>query len=299
MIDLELYRVFYCTARTGSLSKAAQELFITQPAVTHAIRQLEEKLGERLFIRTSKGVRLTREGEALFPYVEQAYHLLRAGERKIAELQNLLTGELKLSAGDALCRHYLLPHLEAFHERHPDIRIRVTNRTTPETIQLLKDGRVDLGIVDLPVADEQLEIREGPVLHDIFVAGEKYRHLAGTPVALAELVRYPLLMLERTSNTRRYIEECAAKRGVNIAPDIELGSIDLLIAFARAGLGVASVVREFAPAELDGRTLFEIRLDEPLPARRIGIATLKGVPLSPAIRRFIRQLLPEMPGEGG
>lgn len=290
LVDMELYRVFYHTAKAGSFSKAAQELYITQPAVTHSIKQLEEKLGGPLFFRTSKGVRLTGEGEALFPYIEQAYNLIRAGERKLAEMQNLLHGEMKLSAGDTLCRHYLLPHLEAFHERYPELKIRVTNRTTPETIKLLKEGRIDLGIVDLPVSDDQLDIREGPSLHDTFVAGAKYKQLAERPVSLAALAQYPILLLEQTSNTRRFIDACARERGVHIAPAFELGSIDLLIQFARAGLGIACVIREFAREELDRRSLFEIRLDEPLPERRIGIVTLKGMPLSPATRRFISEL---------
>ncbi|OXM82745.1 LysR family transcriptional regulator [Paenibacillus rigui] len=292
-MNLEWYKVFYAAAQTGSLSKAAEALYITQPAVTHSIKQLESQLGGQLFFRTSKGVQLTDEGQVLFKYIEQAFNFITTGERKLAELHELMTGEIKIGAGDTLCRHYLLPYLQSFHSAYPDIKIQVTNRTSPETIQLLKEGKIDLGIINLPATDARLKVVESASLQDCFVAGLRYKQLNGKPLTLGELSGYPLILLEQGSNTRAYIDGYAAEQGVSLKPEIELGSNDLLVEFARTGLGIACVIRNFVQKELNatGSDLFEIQLDRPIPPRKVGIITLKDVPLSSAAKRFIDQIL--------
>lgn len=298
--NLDWYRVFYYTAVTGSLSKAAEALFITQPAVTHTIKQLEAKLGGQLFFRTSKGVKLTAEGEALFPYIEQAYHFIENGERKIAGMHQLLGGDIKIGAGDTLSRHYLLPYLTAFHEKYPAIKIQVTNRTTLETLVLLKQGRIDLGIVNLPIMDSDIEVRETLLIEDCFIAGAAFKHLSERPISWGELLEYPIILLEKGSVTRDYIDGISKKQGVRINPEIELGSIDLLVEFARTGLGIACVIKNFIKAELLHHDIYDIQLDQPIPPRRIGIATLKHVPLTAAARTFITSMLdnPDA-GQGG
>jgi LysR family transcriptional regulator, cyn operon transcriptional activator len=295
MIDnLESYRVFYVTAKCGSFTRAAAELFITQPAVSHAIKQLETKLGGPLFLRTPKGVKLTSEGEVLFRFISQAYHLIEAGEKKLAEIHLLQEGEIRVGAGDTLCRYFLLPYLEAFHQRYPSIRFQVTNRTTQETVALLKEGKIDFGIVNLPLQaeDRMLEVRESIELQDCFVSGTSIDvpGLAEAPLTFAQLQQYPLLMLERASTTRRYIDRFAQEQGVALNPEIELGSIELLVQFARIGLGLACVIRNFISDELQSGVLREVLLQPPIPARRVGLITLRDVPLSSAARQFMEML---------
>ncbi|MCQ6559697.1 LysR family transcriptional regulator [Paenibacillus mendelii] len=292
--NLELYRVFYYTAITGSLTKAADELFITQPAVTHSIKQLEERLGGRLFLRTSKGVKLTLEGEALFHYIDQAYQLIRNGERKMAEMHELQDGEVRIGAGDTLCKHLLLPHLGSYHKAYPAIRVHVTNRTTPETVALLKEGKIDIGIINLPfAADKQVNVLETIDLHDCFVAGESYREPELNAISWEELAERPLMMLERGSSTRAYVDEVAMKHGVRLKPEVELGSLDLLADFAKAGLGIACVVRRFVASDIAAGMLHEVNLSHPIPPRKAGIVTLKDTPLPAAADRFIHMLTEE------
>lgn len=286
-INLEWYRVFYWIAKTGSLSKAAQQMHITQPAVSHTIKQLEGSLGGQLFFRTPKGVTLTTEGEVLFHYLEQAFNFVEIGEKAIADMNGLQSGEIAIGASDTLCKHYLLPYLEKFHAEHPGIRIRVTNRTTPETLALLKEGKIDFGIVSLPASDKQVEFRESMPLQDCLVGGTKYRELAAThSLSLDELHHFPLLMLEAGS-TRQYLDDYAAVHGVTLQPEFELGSVDLLVQFARSGFGLAFVLRNYVQEELQAGTLVEIPLTPPVPGRSIGIATLRGVPLSSATKAFM------------
>lgn len=286
-INLEWYRVFYWTAKTGSLSRAAERLHITQPAVSHTVKQLESKLGGQLFFRTSKGVRLTVEGEVLFQYIGQAFNFMDIGEKAIAEMHNLNRGEIHIGASDTLCKFFLLPYLERFHERYPGIRIHITNRTTPETIDLLKEGNIDFGIVSLPASDNQVEIRPSAPLQDCLVGGKRFAGLANARLPLSAANEYPLLLLEKGGSTRRYIDRYAAANGTLLEPEFELGSIDLLVQFARSGFGLAFVIRDYVADELAAGELVEIPLDPPIPERHIGIATLRGVPLSAASKSFL------------
>ncbi|WP_028562966.1 LysR family transcriptional regulator [Paenibacillus pinihumi] len=290
-INLEWYRVFYWAARTGSLSSAAKHLHITQPAVSHTLKQLELKLGGPLFYRTGRGVELTAEGKVLYTYAEQALSFMDAGEKKIAEMQQLESGEIHIGASDSLCKHYLLPLMEQFHRQYPDVRIRVMNRTTPETISILKEGKLDFGLVHLPAADSRLEIRQGLALQDCLVGGERYKELAASPMPLSELGRYPLLLLEKGGSTRKFLDQYAASHQCQLEPEFELGSMDLLAEFAQSGFGLAFVTRNYIGQELVEGKLFELPLFPPVPRRHIGIATLRGVPLSVAAGKFLELLV--------
>lgn len=288
-VNLELYKVFYYTATKQSFSKAAEQLFISQPAVSQSISKLEEELGGALFIRTPRGVCLTREGEVLYQYIEQAYKLIMTGEKKIAEMHNLLAGDVRIGASDTLSKYYLIPYLETFHETYPEIQIKVFNGTTPEILKLLKSGNIDLGIINLPVDDDHLVIKKGLGIQECFVVGRKYQELAQREIGLGELVQYPLILLEKGTNTREFVDLYATEHGVVFNPDIELGSVDLLIEFARIGLGISFVIKDFILEELARGELYEIKVAEEIPERSVGIVTSKNLPLSKAGEIFIKQ----------
>ncbi|WP_168118864.1 LysR family transcriptional regulator [Paenibacillus sp. HB172176] len=294
-INLEWYRVFYWIAKTGSLTGAAAQLSITQPAVSHTIKQLEDSIGGALFARTSRGVQLTSEGEVLLQYIEQAFYHIEKGEKAIAELHQLTSGEIHIGASDTLSKYYLMPFLEQFRVSCPGIRMHMTNRTTPEIMELLKAGKIDFGIVSLPTEDKQVYFRKSAVIQDCLVGGAAYEHLtqAGESVSLEAISKHPLLLLEAGGSTRTYIEKYAYSQGVQLRPEFELGSIELLVDFAKKNFGLAFVIREFIEEELAAGQLVEIPLDPPLPERHIGIATMKGMPLSSAAKAFLN-LLPAL-----
>lgn len=287
---LGLYKIFTEVAKCQSFSKASKNLYITQPAVSQAIMQLEEQLNVRLFTRTSKGVRLTSEGELLYEYTHSAIKLIDAGEKKLLETQNLLTGELQIGVGDTISRYYLLPYLESFHKEYPSIKLKIINRTTTKLCDKIKSGAIDLAICNLPIEDSSIEVRNCMEVHDIFVGGDSYKQQASKPLSFEELSQLPLIVLDRNSISRRYVEQFMLKKGVKIQPDIELGAHDLLLEFAKIDLGVSCVIKEFAKAYLDQEVLFEMKLEEEIPARHIGACYLKSVPLSPAATEFIERL---------
>ncbi|MDW0113150.1 LysR family transcriptional regulator [Sporosarcina saromensis] len=284
---LDLYRVFSVVGKNESFSKAAKALFMTQPAVSQAVMQLERELETRLFNRTPKGVTPTTEGSLLLEYVNSAINLIEIGEEKIAEFKNLTTGELRIGVGDTISKYFLLPQLEAFRNRYPNIKLKIENGTTDVLISFLKSGEVDLGICNLPVNDATLDVRPCFDIHDTFVYGDKYRKLLAKPIDFHDLAKLPLIFLEPSSNSRKYVEEFLFSKGVKIAPEFELGSHDLVVEFARINMGIACVTREFTEEYLDRGILHEVQLKEEIPHRSIGVCSLKSVPLSPASTKFV------------
>jgi DNA-binding transcriptional LysR family regulator len=240
-----------------------------------------------LFFRTSRGVSLTKEGEMLFTYVEMAFNFLFLGEKKISQIRNLEEGELSIGVGDSICKHYLLPYLKRFNTDNPGISIHITNQKSFEIISMLKEGKIDLGLVNLPLDDDQLRITELMEIHDCFVVGEKLKGLAKDKISLRNLAKHPILLVEKTSNSRKYIDDYLQNHKVRIEPAFELGNFELLAQFAMINMGVACVIKEFFLQELEKAELFEISLKEEIPARSIGVASLKMVPLSSAAKEFI------------
>ncbi|WP_313236797.1 LysR family transcriptional regulator [Sporosarcina ureae] len=286
-INLEWYKVFQTVVHNESFSKAARSLFMTQPAVSQIISQLEGALDTRLFNRTSKGVTLTDEGSLLYEYANSALNLIEAGNEKLQELKNLSSGELRIGVGDTISRYYLLPYLEAFHTSFPGIRFKITNGTTLELIAALKSGEVDIAICNFPIEDDSLEKHACFDVQDTFVYGERFRKLFLKPVPLQELARLPLILLESKSNSRQYVEDFLLKEGVKIYPEFELGSHELLLEFSQINLGIACVVKEFSEEYLERGMLQEVEFLKPIPKRSIGVCYLKGVSLSPAASKFV------------
>lgn len=286
-VRLDLYKIFCEVAKCESFSKAAKVLFMTQPAVSQAIMQLEEELGMRLFTRTPKGVILTNEGQILFEYANSAMNLISVGEKKLQESKNLMVGELKIGVGDTISRYFLLSYLEKFHNGYPNIKLKVVNRTTLELCTLLKSGEVDIAICNLPIRDSSLEVKELMEIHDVFVYGEKYKKDLSKYLTLEEIAKFPLILLEPKSNSRQYVEKYILSKGIRIKPEIELGSHELLLEFAKINLGISCVIREFSQEYLQAGVLYEVQTTEEIPKRSIGVCYLKSVSLSPASEKFV------------
>lgn len=287
---LDLYKVFCQVGKSKSFSKAAKELYMTQPAVSQAIMQLERELDIRLFNRNPKGVSLTNEGNLLFEYVNSAINLINVGEGKILEFKDLTVGELKIGVGDTISKYFLLPYLEEFHNRYPNLKFKIINGTTLELNALIKSGEIDIAICNLPITDSSLEVIPCVEVKDIFVCGEKYKELLERRVSLEEIVKYPLIFLEPNSNSRKYVENFMLSKGIKISPEFELGSFDLILEFAKINLGIACVVKEFSRDYLEKGILYEVKISEEIPSRSIGICYLKSVPLSLASTKFVEML---------
>lgn len=293
MINLEWYRIFMHTARAGNLTHAAKQLYVTQPSISYAIKQLESELGVTLFHRQSKGVVLTEEGKALLSYVEESLAVLDAGETRIAAMKRLIGGELRIGASQSLIKHVLLPHLNQFHLDFPEIRIRLSPGKTTSILRRIREGQLDCGLVHLPAAGDGLTIHPIAELQDGFFAGLPFQHLAERTLSTHALSELPLLSFSEESSTRSFAEQWFAAEHCAFKPDIELGSVELLTEFARSGFGVALLTRAFVTEELSAGRLFELRTERPVPPRAIGLALHNERKLSLAAEPFVSRLLAE------
>lgn len=282
-VNLEYYRVFYYVAQTGSLSRAAEQLSVSQPAVSQSLRQLENTLGTSLFTRTSRGVKLTKEGELLFSYVRRGYENIETGEKKLRQMLNLDIGELHIGASDMTLRFYLLPYLEKFHEKHPNIKVSVTNAPTPETLGYLENETIDFGVVSGPLPEmpqvEAIKVRE---IQDTFVAARRFIQYRNRTLDLHDLEKLPLISLEGKTSSRSYIDSFMAKNGVTIRPEFELATSDMIVQFALRNLGVGCVVRDFAAPFLESGQLFELRFNKYIPQRNFYVTVNRNVSLPAA-----------------
>ena len=290
-ISLEYYKFFYYAAKCSSITQAAEALSVTQPAVSQALRTLAKSLGTDLFVRNGKGVHLTPAGEILFDYVKRGYEEIETGERKVLEMINMETGEIRIGASDMTLQFYLLPYLQRFHERYPGIRLNVTNGPTPETMHYLSEGRIDFGLVTTPLSRRKgfhsIAVRQ---IQDVFVAGTRFRKLKGEILPWSSLRELPVVCLEKNSSTRRYVDDFLMARGAAIHPEIELATSDMIVQFALRNLGVACVVRDFAQLYLEAGTLFELRFESSLPAREMELVTNEKLPPTSASAKFLEML---------
>ncbi|GAE90964.1 LysR family transcriptional regulator [Acetivibrio straminisolvens] len=289
-INFELYKIFYHTAKAQSFSAAAGILHVSQSAVSQSIKSLEEKLGSKLFFRKNREIKLTIEGEILFKHIEQAFNFIKTAEHKIYQTQNLERGEIRIGVSDTVCKYFLIPYIEKFIKNYPSVKIQVINRTSSQIQDILKKGLIDFGIVTLPVQDNKIRQEEFLTVKDIFVASDRFSELKNQVTDIKVLASYPLLMLDRGTSTRRNFDSYLSSKGIGILPEIELESIDLLVEFAKIGLGIALVLKESVLDELKKGTLFEVKLKEDITLRKLGVITMKNVPLSRASSEFINLL---------
>ncbi len=289
-ISLDLYKIFCIVVKSGNMSAAAKELLISQPAVSMAIHQLEEKIGSPLLIRTSKGVRMTPEGAVLYEYLEKAIGLINLAERKYDQIVNMEMGELRISAGGTVITHYLLPYLKKYIEEYPEVTVKVLNGSSEQALRQLRSGEVDFSFVNLPFDEDMndLEVKECLKLHGCVIGGPKYKHLAKEGVHLNDLEKYNLILLDPSSNTRKFIDHQAAIHGKMFTPSMEIDSTDIILDLIRADLGITITFRELV--DIDNETIFELPCDITAPERSIGLARLKNVTLSTAAQKFINML---------
>ncbi len=286
-LRLEQYRIFNVVANTCSFSKAANELYMTQSAVSQAIKQLETSINMILFKRTSKGVELTEAGNILLKYTSSAMELLETGLHRIEALKSLDEGEIKIGASDTISAYYLLPRLEMFHRLYPNIKIKIINRVTSDSIELLKNGKVDIAFGNFPIEDESLEIIECMTVHDTFVAGNDFSEFKNKIFSREEISKLPLILLETKANSRKYVDRAFLESGYALSPSIELGAHELLLQLAKINLGVSCVVKEFSEEYLKNHFVFELKQKNPIPARAIGFCYSKNLHMTPTMKEFI------------
>lgn len=288
------YYIFYTVGKHKNISLAAKELFISQPAVSKTISHLEEQLHTTLFTRSSKGVKLTPEGELLFQQAKQAFLALKSGEEQLLHRQELGMGQLSIGVSNTLCKYILLPDLQNFIKAYPHIQISIACQSSFHTIEALRKGSADIGLIREPL-EQCPDLTFYPVMdiQDSFVTTKSYLEnlKKRTPKeahdSLSLLSHAALMMLDKENLTRQYIDQHLKSFGLSNMQMIEVSSMDLLIDFVKIDLGVACVIEEFVKKELEEGTLIRFPLPYAIPKQKIGFACIKQKSLSDPVNEFM------------
>lgn len=287
--NLSSYRIFYTVANTGNISKAAKELYISQPAISKSIQKLEESVGCKLFSRSSRGVVLTDEGKLLYEHVSEAFETLTLGEEKLKRSIELGVGHLKIGVSSTLCKYLLLPYLKEFIRQNPHISISISCQSTNDTLKLLEDNKIDIGLIGKPENLKNIHFDFLEEIEDIFVAAKDYlRNLKARGIQKDHILQSSTLMLlDKNNMTRQYIDDYLQENQIIIKDSIDISDMDLLIEFARIGVGVACVIKNFVREDLENGTLVEIPLGFPIHKREVGFAYKTTTKPSKSLAEFI------------
>lgn len=288
--NLSLYRIFYTVAQCGSISAAARQLYISQPAISKSISSLEAELQTTLFERNSRGVSLTEEGQLLFYHVSDAFRSLEAGEAELVRFRDMGLGHLTIGVSTTLCRYRLLPYLKSFIEEYPHISINISCQSTNQTLDMLGDGSIDIGLVARPENTGAITFASQGMIEDVFVCTPSYlnnlqmrSHVSGLELLNAGT----LMLLDKDNASRQFIDYFLEENHIHASNLIEITTMDLLIEFARTGLGIACVIKDFVAEDLACGNLVEIPLHQSIHPREIGFAWKKGRTAQRSLKAFI------------
>ncbi len=292
MVDLDLYRVFYTVAKCGSLTKAADQLFISQPAVSQAIKQLEIQLGGKLFNRVSRGMELTDPGgKQMFETVSQIIEKLSIAENEFSQISSNASGSIRISASDLFTAYKLMKYITEFHELYPNVSFLFTNSNTRQSIDLIKDNKADIGFVKLPIEDKSV-LFTGQIgfLNDVFVVSKKFEDLANKHLKLSDLSNYPLILLDSTTSARQELDRFCNTLSIKLIPEIEVSSVSLMLELTKRGFGIACIPHEYILNELENGELLQLNVAPVLPRFATGVIVNKDKNYSFAVAEFLKLL---------
>lgn len=286
-IDLELYRVFYIVAKNKHMTRASEELHISQPAISQSIKKLEDQLGGTLFLRSNKGMELTNEGEMFFDYVKGALELINNAENEFTSFKKLDKGEIKIGASSTITKIVLIDTIKKFHKDYPNIKINITNDLTKDLLIDLEKGKLDFVIYNegekknTNIDTIKLkEIRQG------FIYNPNY--YKDTIKKLDDLVKFPLILQKKESNSRKFLDEYTLKNKLLLEANTEVVSQELVIDFTEAGLGIGFSIIDLANKKYP--YLKELVINKNIPSTKIYLSKNKHINLPFASKKFIDYL---------
>lgn len=295
-ISLDYYKIFYIVAKKKNITKAAEELMISQPAISKSIKTLEEQLGGKLFVRTKKGVALTEEGKEFYKYIEQAMEFINNAEHKFSDLINLDTGTIRIGISTTLTKKFLMTYLEVFHRKYPNIIIEIRTELASRLFELLKQGLIDLVILNLPYMKDltDIELVKVKEVQDAFIVGEDRKELAKRKISIHELQNYPLILQTQGAVTRDFLDYYGKENGVTFVPEMIFSSFTLVYEFVKAGFGIGYTTEEYIEEELKNKKVYKLDIEPKIPKRHIGIAYSKKNTPSFCTKKLIEIILKDI-----
>ena len=289
-MNYDYYRVFLAVGKRGSFTRAAEELYTSQPAVTRTIKNLESELGIRLFVRGKKGVEFTPEGKRLYDSVNAAFQLLEKAEGEVADSASLEKGTIALGSTITALDEFLLDFIESFRLEHPGIKFKICTQSSDLTIAKLRQGLIDIGFVTTPFHEG--EGLSSVILKDfdnIVIAGNGYPELKAGVHSIPELAKYPFVYLSSAMQLREYTDVIFSRHGIQISPLVELDSASTIAPMVAKNLGIGIVPKSLVRSALAKGSVFQVALDEPLPRRSVAMLRSLAFPASYAAKRFFEK----------
>ena len=287
-VDLELYRIFYVVAKNKHMTRASEELFISQPAISQAIKKLESQLGGTLFLRSNKGMELTEEGKMLYSYIKDAIELINNAEADFTSFKDLDKGEIKIGISTTLTKLVLMDTIKNFHKDYPNIDIKITNELTSNLIEDLKRGKLDFviyneGDINENGVDTKIisKLKEGFIYNPTYYKDEIS--------SFKDLNKYSLILQKSESNSRRKLDSYLLDNKIILKPKMEVVSQDLVLEFTNAGLGIGYTLIDLAKRNYPD--LKELSINKKLPSINVLLATNKGINLTFAASKFLEYLV--------
>ena len=287
-VNFEYYKIFYYVAKYRNFTRAARVLGNSQPNITRAMNCLEQQVQSTLFIRTNRGVQLTSEGEKLYNYISAAMAQIFAAEEALSESDGLLYGNIVIGTSETALNIFLVDQLKSFHQKHPGMRLKIYNYSTPQALEAVRSGKVDFAVVSTPVETAgPLKVTSLASFRDILVGGRTFEHLTGRAVSLSELKEYSLMGLGRETMTYKFYNRFFMTHGQEFAPDIEVATTDQILLMVKSELGLAFVPEPMTRESLNKEEIVTIQLQEEIPMREICLVYDYQHPLNSAARQFV------------
>lgn len=271
-INLELYKVFYYVAKNESISRAANELSISQPAISKSIKSLEEQINTNLFTRKRDGVELTEAGQTILKKIKDAMDLIYSAENDLEVLTSMESGIINIGASKTILHEFLMPYIKDFHKKYPKINIRIFTDKTSDLIRKSKMGLIDVIFTNLPFAlPTEFEEFKLMNLHDCFAVNKNYDYLLNKKIKKEDLEKLPLLVLTKGATTRIRLDDYCFDNNIEIHPEMEFGSNTLIKEFTEAGFGIGMLTEEHIRKELETGELFKLNIELPLKEKYLGM----------------------------
>lgn len=287
-INIELLKTFYIVAKYKNITKASNELLVSQSTVSKSIKNIEEQLDCQLFTRSKKGVELTKEGEILYNSAEKVLNILNTDLKKITK-----TKAINILVGKVLADKVLVPYINLFQKKYPNIKINLSCTDIKGVKSKLKNDEVDIAIgyyiEDLEETYEQRKISQE--LHPIFVCNKDYKELINKTIKVKELEKYPYIISSKGATTYQYALDFFKENNLDITPSMEILGTSLITQLVKNGLGISILTKEFIEEELKNQELFKIQLEKELETRHLTIITYKNKTLSKEINYLIDLLI--------
>ncbi len=286
-VDLELYRIFYVVAKSKNMTRAGEELFISQPAISQAIKKLETELGGTLFLRSNKGMELTEEGKMFYSYIKDALELINNAEAEFTSFKDLDKGEVKIGISTTLTKLVLMDTIKEFHKNYPNIDIKITNELTSNLIENLKRGKLDFVIYnESDIKEIGIELKVIKKLKEGFIYNPYF--YKDDIKSIKDIINYPLILQKNESNSRKRLDNYCLSNGIILKPKMEVVSQDLILEFTNAGLGIGYTLVDLAKIKYP--ELKELSINKEIPRVDIILATNKGINLTFAAKKFLNNL---------